>query len=318
VSSAASWTSSNTAVATVSSSGLVTGVSTGTATITATSGGKSGTTVVTVSAVPVKSIVVSPTSASLTPAQTQQLSATVTDANGNVVTNRQVTWASSNSAVATVDQAGLVTAVGPGNASITATIGNVSGNAGITVAAAPAASVTVNPGTLSLTVGQTGALDAVVKDASGNVLTGRAVSWSSGSPLVASVSQSGVVTALLPGTATITASTGTGSSTVSGTASVTVSALPPGPPATIDVTPSSTSVKAGSTIGLTAVVKDSQGNTLSGASVTWTSSDNSRATVTAGNPSTSATVKGIKIGNVTITATVTGTNIKDGAAVAVK
>jgi trimeric autotransporter adhesin len=308
------WTSSNIAIATVSASGLVTGVSAGTATITASSGGKSGSTTVTVSLVPVQSVAVTPSTSSLTPGQTQQLAATVTDANGSAA-NRPVSWASSDNAVATVDQAGLVTAVAQGSATITATSGGVSGSAGITVGAVPAASVTVNPGTLSLTVAQTGTLDAVVKDASGNVLTGRSVTWSSSSPLVASVSQSGVVTALIPGTATITAASGS----ASGTAAVTVNAIPPGPAASITVSPSSLTIKVGDTSTLTAVVKDSQGNTLSGASVTWTTADASRVTVTAGNPSTSATVKGIKTGtNITIRATVTGTSISDTTPVTVK
>jgi uncharacterized protein YjdB len=79
--------------------------------------------------------------------------------------------------------------------------------------AVPAASVTIAPSTLTVTIAQTGSLAATVRDANGNVLAGRTVSWTSNNPLVATVSQSGVVTGLLPGSATITATSGTASGT---------------------------------------------------------------------------------------------------------
>src|SRR5207247_1511454 len=90
-----SWASSNTAVATVTASGLVTGKAAGTATITATSEGKSGASAITVTPVPVASVTVTPASASIQTGQTVQLTATPKDANGNPLTGRTVTWASS-------------------------------------------------------------------------------------------------------------------------------------------------------------------------------------------------------------------------------
>ena len=310
---ALTWTSSNPAVATVSVTGLVTGVSVGSATITAASGTKSATAAMTIIAPPVASVTVAPQSPSVSVGATVPLAATVTDVNGNAVVNPSVTWSSGSPAVATVSAAGVVTGVDVGTATITASSGGKSGTTSVTVTIVPAASVTVNPGTLSLNVAQTGTLTAVVMDASGNVLGGRPVTWSSSSPLVASVSTFGVVTGLIPGTTTITATSGS----ASGTASVTVNA---GAPASIAVTPTSLTINVGATSTLTAVVKDSRGNTISGASVTWTSSDNSRATVTvpAGSPSTTATVNALKSGSVTITATVTGTSIKDATPVSVK
>src|SRR3989441_567611 len=106
------WASSNPAAATVSASGLVTGVAVGAATITATSEGKSATTAITVSAVPVASVTVSPATASLQVGQTVQLTATPKDASGAALTGRVVTWASSNPAAATVNGSGLVTGAG--------------------------------------------------------------------------------------------------------------------------------------------------------------------------------------------------------------
>ncbi len=128
------WTSSNTAVATVNASGLVTAVATGTATITVKTvdGNKTATSAITVSTIPVASVAVSPTSASLYAGNTQQLTATVSPTNA---TNKNVTWSSSNTAVATVNSSGLVTAVAAGTATITSTTqdGNKTATATITV-----------------------------------------------------------------------------------------------------------------------------------------------------------------------------------------
>src|SRR2546426_131652 len=92
------WSSNNTAVATVNASGLATGVAVGSATITATSEGKNGTAVLTVSNVPVASVTVAPASASVPVGQTAQLTATPKDASGNPLAGRGGTWGSRNGA----------------------------------------------------------------------------------------------------------------------------------------------------------------------------------------------------------------------------
>src|SRR5439155_9366976 len=115
------WGSSKVAVGKVSGSGMVAGVGAGSTTITATSEGQSGTSVVTVTLVPVASVTVSPAPASVQAGQTVQLAATPKDANGNTLTGRTVTWASSNSSVGTVNASGLVTGVVAGSTTITAT-----------------------------------------------------------------------------------------------------------------------------------------------------------------------------------------------------
>ncbi|WKL46890.1 Ig-like domain-containing protein [Flavobacterium pectinovorum] len=128
------WTSSNTAVATVNASGLVTAVSAGTTTITVKTvdGNKTATSAITVAAIPVASVSVSPTTANLYAGNTQQLSATIAPANA---TNKTLTWSSSNTAIATVNSSGLVTAVSAGTATITTTTqdGNKTATATITV-----------------------------------------------------------------------------------------------------------------------------------------------------------------------------------------
>jgi len=222
---AVTWASSNTSVATVSAAGLVTGKVAGTATITATSEGQSGSAVITVVHVPVASVTVAPATASVDEGKTVSLTATLKDANGGTLTGRTVTWASSNTTVATVSAAGLVTGKVAGTATITATSEGQSGTATITVVHVPVASVTVAPASASVAAGGTTQLTATPKDANGTALTGRTVTWGSSNTSVATVSGSGLVTGVTAGSATITAT----SEGQSGTAAITVTApLPAG------------------------------------------------------------------------------------------
>jgi len=114
------WATLDPAIATVDSIGTVTAKAIGTTNVTATStSGPVGACVVTVSAtVPVTGLSVNPPTVTLSPAGTVQLVPTVAPSNA---TDKTVTYVSDNLAVATVDTAGLVTAVGPGAATITAT-----------------------------------------------------------------------------------------------------------------------------------------------------------------------------------------------------
>ena len=126
------WSSSADAVATVDETGKVIAIKEGTATITATC--KAATSVkatcevtVTKKAVPVETVQLSETDpVSLTPDETLQLSAVISPANA---TDNNVTWASDNTSVATVDANGLVTALQGGVAYITATVGGKTSDA---------------------------------------------------------------------------------------------------------------------------------------------------------------------------------------------
>jgi uncharacterized protein (TIGR02145 family) len=145
---AVAWTSSSTAVATVSN-GKITAVAIGTATITVATenGSKTASCTVTVNPVPVASVTLNPTSATLGVGYTQQLTATVQPSNA---ANKAVTWASNNTAVATVSN-GLVTAVAQGSATITVTTqdGNKTATCAVTVY------TPVNLGTVSFATTQT-------------------------------------------------------------------------------------------------------------------------------------------------------------------
>src|SRR5437773_2118919 len=213
-----SWSSGNTGVASVTGSGLVTGVGAGSATITAMSEGKSGTSAITVTFVPVASVAVTPASASVNEGKTVQLTATPKDGNGNPLSGRAVAWVSSNTSVATVSSSGLVTGKVAGSATITATSEGQSGTSAITVVHVPVASVTVSPGSASVPAGSAFQLTATPKEVNGIPLSGRTIAWSSSNTAVATVSSSGLVSGVVAGSATITAL----SEGQSGTAAITV------------------------------------------------------------------------------------------------
>ncbi|MCR4565100.1 MAG: Ig-like domain-containing protein [Bacteroidales bacterium] len=121
------WTSNNTSVATVNQSGFVYGAGNGTATITVRAeNGKYATCDVTVTTA-VTSVSLNKTSLTLTEGSQEQLTATIGPSNAS---DKTVTWSSSNTSVATVDQNGLVTAVSAGTATIKATANDGSGKYG--------------------------------------------------------------------------------------------------------------------------------------------------------------------------------------------
>ena len=277
------WSSSNTAVVTVNSTGYATAVGAGSASLVATSNGKSGTAQITVngssSPVPVATVTVSPSSATGNVGDAAQFSATTKDANGNVLTGRTITWSSTNTAVATVSSTGYAKAVGAGSASLVATSEGKSGAAQITVNGSstpvPVATVTVSPATATGNVGDAAQFTATTKDANGNVLTGRTITWSSTNTAVATVSSTGYAKAVGAGTASLVAT----SEGKSGQAQITVNGSTPVPVASVTVSPSSATGNVGDAAQFTATTKDANGNVLTGRTVTWSSTNTSVVTV---------------------------------------
>lgn len=196
------WSSSDEAVATVSDSGLVTAVGVGSATITVTTvnGSFTATCAITVNPVRVTGVTLNQSTATLTVGGTVSLTATVAPSNA---TNKNVTWSSNNTSAATVNSNGVVTAVGVGEATITATTADGSFTASCVVTVNPVAvtSVTLDRSTASLEVGNHIQLTATVNP---NNATTKTVTWTSSAEGVATVSNTGYVTAVSVGSATIT------------------------------------------------------------------------------------------------------------------
>ncbi len=224
------WASSNTNIATVSA-GLVTAVSVGRVTITATSEGKTGSVSINVAPRPVASVQVTAPSATMIVDEQQTLTATVRDNAGGTISGRTLTWSSDNSVVANVSAAGVVNAIAVGTANITAEVDGISGSVSVTVEPKPVATVQVVAPTTTMIVNGEQTLTAKLLDAQGGELTGRAVSWGSGNPSLATVNAGGIVTAVAAGNVTITAT----SEGKSGTVDINILAF--APPAIQSVTP---------------------------------------------------------------------------------
>jgi uncharacterized protein YjdB len=192
-------------VATVSATGLVTAMALGSTIIMATDQAAVGTLVVSVVPRTVSGLlVVGP--AIVPTGQTSELTASASTTSGKQVVASGVTWQSSNSAVATVSDAGILTAIAPGRVTVTASYQGVTGSLTITVADVTVSAITLY-GTTTVTRGGTTQLTAtaVLGDGSMRIVTNFAA-WASLNPDIATVSASGLVTALsTAGTATITA-----------------------------------------------------------------------------------------------------------------
>jgi uncharacterized protein YjdB len=364
------WASSAPSISVVSDSGTVTGLAAGVATITATSEGQTGVAMVTVqpeSTVPVASVTVSPATAGVAVGQTVQLAAVPRDASGDPLSGRVVTWVSSAPALASVNPSGLVTGVGAGAATVTATSEGQSGGAAITVTApTPGCFTSAGPWQNSSIPSQTGAFeiqfDATPNNANMDAVVGLSNGAAAGFTNLAAIvrfNSTGTIDArnggafaaavAIPYTAGTTyhfrldvnipshsydiyvtpagsseqrlgggfafrteqatvsvlnnlgvfANVGTGSSSVMA-CNVAVSAWtppPPAPVASVTVSPASANVGVGAVQQFTATLRDANGNTVSGRTVTWASSALAVATVSGGG-----LVTALAVGTATITA----------------
>lgn len=171
--------------------------------------------------VSVTGVTLSPTTSSINVGATTALTATVAPANA---TNKNVTYVSNNTAIATVSATGVVTGVAAGSANITTTTvdGAKTATSAITVTTPVIAvtSVTLSPTTASVNVGATTALTATVAPANA---TNKNVTYASSNTAIATVSATGVVTGVAAGTATITVTTVSGAKTA--TSAITVNAV---------------------------------------------------------------------------------------------
>ena len=201
------WSSDNQNVATVEN-GKVTAVGAGKATITVTTedGNKTATCAVTVNPISVTGVTLDQSALPISVGGSAELKANVTPENA---TNKTVTWSSDNTAVATVDASGKVTAVAPGTATITVTTadGGKTANCTVTVTQ-PVNDVTLDKTTMDLFVGNGGTLTAKIQP---DNASNKTVDWTTSNAGVATVDANGKVTAVGAGKATITATAADGS-----------------------------------------------------------------------------------------------------------
>ena len=276
VTTQATWTSSNPAVATVSSTwGMVKGLTPGTTTINAAIGSANASAMLTVTNATIAAISVTPVGHTIAPGSNLQFTATgsFSDSSTQIITS-EVTWASDNVAVATAASGGVITAVAAGTANVSATFNGVSGSAPLNVSSVTLTSIAVSPATALLAPGSTlgYAATGTFSDGSTQVIT-TAVTWTSSAPVVATITSFGQVTGQAPGTATITAQSGT----VTGTAVLVVASAPL---TAVQITPATATVAelTGTQFSATGTFADGSTQDLTNSAL-WTSSPATVATV---------------------------------------
>ena len=267
----------------------------------------------------VTTIVVTPAASQMEMGRTVTLTAVVKDQRDSVMTGKTVTWMSNNTTIATVVTAvatagtttATVTGVTKGTANIVASVDGKSTTVPVFVVDPTVATVTVTA-TVPTTffVGETLQATSTARDASNNALTSFVTSWTSSAPTVASVSTSGLITALAAGTTTITAASGG----KTGTLNITVSLVPV---ARVVLTlPKAAQV--GRSTSVAAELRNSSGTVLTSTSRAfgWHSSNESIATISATGVITGLTygstivtcVVENKVGTLVVNVTETGIN----------
>ena len=219
---------------------------------------------------------VTPAVATLTAVGARQtFNAAIRDGAGNPLT-QSVRWRSSNSAVATIDAAGVATATGVGTTEISAVTGTgpdtIVGRASLQVTQNISA-LTITPPSVSLeALGDSALFTLVARDANNNVVPNVRASWSSANPLIVSIDSTGRARALNNGAAVITAQVGEIRANASIAVQQRVTAVGVAPAAT-------TLTTIGQQLVLTATATDRRNHAVTGRRALWSSSDSTIASV---------------------------------------
>ncbi len=303
VTGAATWSSSDGAVAAVSSvsgmQGLASGIAAGTATITAALSGLSTSAPVTVTDALLTAIAVAPDLPTVPAGVKVPFTATgiFSDQTSQNLTS-QVTWATADSTVATITAAGLAQGALAGATTISATLGSLSGSTTITVTSAALQSLDVFPAAVSIAKGTTTTLQALgtYSDGSTEDLTAQALWTSDGAAVSVSLIQGLAVAAgLSEGDANVTA-------TFSGFSDSAAIAVTAATLTSLTVNPDSASVPVGLSqqLAVTGTFSDSSTQDLTAQAV-WSSSAPSVAPV-----SNTGLVTASQVGTATVVASLLG------------
>lgn len=288
---AATWTSSNTSVATVSKTGLVTALKDGSTTIKATVGNVSSTYDIAVKEVKLTGIKMEE-KALIHEGDTKALTVECTPT--DTTDDKTVAWSSSDSTVASVDNNGIVTAVKPGSAVITAKVGNYQATCAVTVDA-PLKEIVPEKAIIDMVKKQTANIAYSVVPA--DTTDSKDVTFTSSDETVATVNSDGKVTAKKAGKATVTI---TGANGIKATVTVNVSEIPVNE---VVLSAQDEIIEAGAKKAITATLKP-ENNTDDNQGVTWTTSDEKIAKVIVDNENShKATIEGVAAGSAVITAT---------------
>ena len=211
VSSRAGWAVGSSAIATISSSGLVTGKASGSTSVTASLSGMSGTASLDVETVTVTktltSIAVTPTAVSIAAGVTQQFTATGTYSDGTTANvSTSVMWSVASPSIATINSSGLATGVAGGSTTVSATLSSISSNAA-TLSVVAISSISVTPSPVSISLGgaeQFTATATYTNGSQGNVTS--SASWTLSNGSIASIVSPGLAVGVAVGSTGVTAS----------------------------------------------------------------------------------------------------------------
>jgi|HubBroStandDraft_6_1064221.scaffolds.fasta_scaffold00076_4 phospholipase C len=295
------WSSSQPAIAGISSTGLANGLGGGSTSIIATLGTINASATLNVNSLALVSIVVTPVNASIAPGTNQQLAAIGTYADCSTLDlTMSVTWSSSLPSVATVNVSGLAASVSTGQTMMTATAAGIFGSSTLTITSAALVSIAITPAIQTIPLGTTEQFVATgtFTDASVQNITG-SLQWSSSNGPIATISNA-------PGTLGLATSMGTGASSISATSgsisASTTLAVSSVALVSITVNPPSPFIAPGTTQQFTATGTFTDGSTQDlTAQATWVSGNPAVATV-----SCSALGTSLSTGTVTISATLGG------------
>ena len=277
------WTSSDENIVQVDQTGKITALNKGEATITAKAGNKTASCKVTVG-VSVQSVTLDKTSLSLEKGQSTTLFANITPDDAS---NKTITWTTSDANVVKVDQTGKITALNKGEATITAKAGNKTASCKVTVIV-PVQSIKLDKTSFSLGKGQSMTLVATVTpdDASD-----KTIKWKSSDENIVQVDQTGKITAVGVGGATVTAQVGDKTATCKVTVIIPIESI------TLDKQKDTLIVGEETTLAANITPLDA---TYASTDIKWSSSKTSVATVVDGK------VQAVGIGTTTIKVTIGG------------
>ena len=278
------WTSSDASIASIDETGKVTGVSGGETTITARAGTVSAECLITV-VIPAEKIEILTEISEIEHGKSETLEVTFTPAD---TTNQKVTWTSSDESIATVDENGKVTAVGEGKVTITATSedGGFTASKEINILFNHLTGISFKEESADIIIHESKDLELIYAPEDASLKT---VSWESSDESIATVDENGIVTAVNGGSAVIKATSEDGNLT----AEITVNVIVPAEKIEIQTEVSEIEYGKSETLDVTFTPSNTTNQ-----KVTWTSSDESIATV-----DENGTVTAVGEGKVTITAT---------------
>ena len=291
------WASSNSSLASVDNTGKALALAPGSVTITATSDGQTGSSLITITEVPIGSCTLTPSTQKITVTGQAAPALVLKDTANNVLsqTGRAITWSSDNNLVATVSTNGVITAVKAGTAIITAadqTNPAVSCNTSVEVVLARIVSANILPVGANLRLGAQRQYTVSLLDSNSQAISpvGRTITWKNPTPGVAIVSTTGLVTPTAIGSGKVAVL----ADGVVDTATFTVTKIPV---VKVELSPLQRTVVEGGTAQFTATVTDSANNVVTDRLIEWQTSD-----ITRGQVSTTGLVSTFAPGQITITA----------------